>query len=80
MPGMVWDRRVVLAAMSAAAATSLFAGDPGDAEAQQVKRSEGTEPPKLKAPLNACDCHHHIYDARYPVDPTAVLRPGDALV
>ena len=29
---------------------------------------------------NACDCHHHIYDARYPIDPKAVLRPGDALV
>jgi len=40
----------------------------------------GYEPPKLKAPPNACDCHHHIYDARYPVDPKAVLRPGDALV
>src|SRR5215470_12850455 len=50
------------------------------AAAQQVKWSEGTEPPKLKAPPNACDCHHHIYDARYPVDPKAVLRPGDALV
>jgi predicted TIM-barrel fold metal-dependent hydrolase len=29
--------------------------------------SAGTEPPQLKAPLNACDCHHHIYDAaRFP--------------
>jgi D-galactarolactone isomerase len=36
--------------------------------------------PKLKAPANSCDCHHHIYDARYPVDPKSVLRPGDALV
>jgi hypothetical protein len=40
-----------------------------DAVAQQVKWLEGTEPSKLKAPPNACDCHHHIYDARYPVDP-----------
>src|SRR6202023_2275963 len=23
-------------------------------------------PPKLKVPLGACDCHHHIYDGRYP--------------
>ena len=46
----------------------------------RLKWSEGTQPPKLKAPPNACDCHHHIYDARYPVDPKAVLRPGDALV
>jgi D-galactarolactone isomerase len=29
---------------------------------------------------NAADCHHHIYDARYPADPQAALRPGDALV
>lgn len=48
--------------------------------APQVKWSEGTEAPKLQAPANACDCHHHIYDARYPVDPKAVLRPADALV
>jgi len=31
-------------------------------------------------PANATDCHHHIYDAKYPVDPKATLRPGDALV
>jgi D-galactarolactone isomerase len=47
--------------------------------AQQVKWSEGNEPPKLKAPANACDCHHHIYDAKYPVDPKGV-RQGDASV
>src|SRR5947209_7725915 len=27
-----------------------------------VPNSSGTEPPKLKAPALACDCHHHIYD------------------
>jgi predicted TIM-barrel fold metal-dependent hydrolase len=39
-----------------------------DARAQfAVPNSVGTEPPKLKAPANACDCHHHIYDAaRFP--------------
>lgn len=32
-----------------------------------VPNSRGTEPPKLKAPVNACDCHHHICDAtRFP--------------
>jgi predicted TIM-barrel fold metal-dependent hydrolase len=30
-----------------------------------VPNSAGTEAPKLKAPMNACDCHHHIYDARF---------------
>jgi predicted TIM-barrel fold metal-dependent hydrolase len=74
-----WDRREVLKTMSAAAA-GLFAAAPRLADGQPVKWSEGTEPPKLKAPANACDCHHHIYDAKYPVDPKAVLRPGDAFV
>ena len=80
MPETLWDRRGLLKAISVGAATGFLAGGARDAAAQQVKWSEGTEPPKLKAPPNACDCHHHIYDARYPVDPKAVLRPGDALV
>ena len=80
MPETPWDRRELLKAISAGAATGFLAGGARDAAAQQVKWSEGTEPPKLKAPPNACDCHHHIYDAKYPVDPKAVLRPGDALV
>jgi D-galactarolactone isomerase len=46
---------------------------------QQVPWSSGTELPKLKAPANSCDCHMHIYDARFPVDPRATLRPADAL-
>src|SRR5260221_13212459 len=33
---------------------------------QPVPHSSGTEPPKLKAPANAADCHIHIYDARFP--------------
>jgi D-galactarolactone isomerase len=37
-----------------------------------VPNSSGTEPPRVKAPAFACDCHHHIYDtARFP----AVQRP-----
>jgi len=33
----------------------------------QVPNSSGTAPPKLKAPVNACDCHMHLYDAeRFP--------------
>jgi D-galactarolactone isomerase len=45
---------------------------------QPVPWSSGTEPPKLKAPPNACDCHMHIYDSRFPVAPNAKLRPADA--
>jgi len=65
--------------MSAGAA-GILGARARDAAGQQVKWSEGTEAPKLKAPANAGDCHHHIYDAKYPVDPKSVLRPGDALV
>ncbi len=51
------------------------------AEAQRaVPWSSGTEPPKLKAPPNACDCHMHIYDSRFPVAPNAKLCPADAKV
>jgi hypothetical protein len=80
MPKTNWDRRELLKTISAGAATGFLVGGGHHAVAQQIKWSEGTEPPKLKAPPNACDCHHHIYDAWYPVDPKAVLRPGDALV
>jgi predicted TIM-barrel fold metal-dependent hydrolase len=48
--------------------------------AQPVPYSSGTEPPRLAVPPNACDCHMHIYDSRFPVAPTATLRPPDATV
>ena len=36
--------------------------------------SAGTDAPRLKAPANACDCHHHIYDAvRFPPPPQATV-------
>ncbi len=47
---------------------------------QPAPWSSGTESPKLKAPPNACDCHMHIYDSRFPVAPNAKLRPPDATV
>ena len=34
----------------------------------------------MKLPPNAADCHHHIYDARFPRAPQAALKPGDATV
>src|SRR6516164_1449114 len=80
MPGTSWGRRDLLKAMSAGAAIGFLARATLEASAQEVKWSTGTEPPKLKAPANSCDCHHHIYDAKYPVDPRSTLRPGDAFV
>ena len=73
-----WSRRDLLKTVSGAAA-GLFAAHTRPASGQAVKWSAGTEAPKLKAPPNATDCHHHIYDARYPVDPKSTLRPADAL-
>jgi D-galactarolactone isomerase len=74
-----FTRRDLLKTASGAAAAGLIAARVRRADAQAVKWSAGTEAPKLKAPANATDCHHHIYDARYPVDPKSTLRPADAL-
>jgi predicted TIM-barrel fold metal-dependent hydrolase len=70
---MKWQRRTVLLA---GAGIAIGRG----AAAQQVPWSTGTEPAKTKAPPHAADCHHHIYDSRFPVDPKATLKPGDATV
>ncbi len=52
-----------------------------DGHAQQVPNSTGTEPPKLKAPANACDCHMHIYDpARFPMPPSKRPAPSNGTV
>jgi predicted TIM-barrel fold metal-dependent hydrolase len=63
--------------VAAVAATGLSVRD---ANAQQVPWSSGTNLPKLKMPADACDCHHHIYDSKYPIAPSATLKPGDAKV
>src|SRR5215813_7633026 len=77
MSAQSWNRREVLKGVSAAV---LVGASARPASAQAVKWSMGSEAPKLKAPANATDCHHHIYNAKFPVDPKATLRPGDALV
>ncbi len=71
---MVARRTFIKAASMAAfaATTSGVSMREGYAQqAQEVPNSSGTAPPKLKAPANACDCHHHIYDpARFAMVPT----------
>jgi len=68
-PNPMIDRRTLLAG---AAALTAGAFDPNASQAQEVPNSVGTAPPRLKAPANACDCHHHIYDpGRFPFAPTA---------
>jgi D-galactarolactone isomerase len=76
-----WGRRELIKTVSGIAATAVVSlARPDPVKAQQVKWSAGNEPAKLRAPANATDCHHHIYDARYPADLKAALRPQDALV
>jgi D-galactarolactone isomerase len=58
------SRRGFLAGL-AAFSTNAWAGG---AE-QQVPNSTGSAPPTLDAPVNACDCHHYIYDGRFAVSP-----------
>ena len=48
MTATSWDRRDVLKTMSMGGAAVLLGAVPRSAAAQQVKWSEGTEPPKLK--------------------------------
>jgi D-galactarolactone isomerase len=73
-----WSRRSLLKAMPCLALGA--AGWARDANGQAAKWSSGTGAPKIKLPPNTSDCHYHIYDARFPVDPGAVMRPGDATV
>ena len=49
-------------------------------QAGPVPWSSGTEPPTLVAPPGAVDCHHHIYDASWPINARSALRPPDATV
>jgi len=69
-------RRAVLQGFGAAAMAVGLGAREG--AAQQVPWSSGTEPARIKMPAGACDCHHHIYDARFPIAPSATLKPADA--
>lgn len=62
------NRRTFITRVGLAAASASLIAPLRDAGAQvAVPNSSGTEIPKLQAPANACDCHHHIYDAgRFP--------------
>jgi predicted TIM-barrel fold metal-dependent hydrolase len=75
-------RRDVLRTTLAAGAVAA-SGLLGHAKAQQagqVRWSSGTEPPKLKAPADATDCHFHLYDSSFPIAPYATLKPPPASV
>ena len=62
------ERRAFLqgAGLAALSAAGIVPTKPSQ-EQGAVPNSSGSEAAKLRAPANACDCHHHIYDAlRFP--------------
>jgi len=70
------DRRTFFTGAGAAALSATAALRESFAqETLAVPNSAGTDAPKLKAPAGACDCHHHIYDTRFPF-----ARPGARMV
>lgn len=76
------DRRTFLRLISAMATAGLTeAAESAEArESVHAPWSSGSEVARTKAPPNSADCHHHIYDSRFPVDAKAVLRPPDATI
>ena len=64
---LMTDRRTVLGGL---AATSLAAGS-AEAALEHVS---------FPVPAGACDCHHHVYDKRWPYAKTAVLKPPPATI
>jgi predicted TIM-barrel fold metal-dependent hydrolase len=72
------SRRLFLAKLSALAAARASVNGDAKANGQAVPWSAGTEAPHTKAPLNTTDCHHHIYDSRFPMKAQTAAPPGEA--
>src|SRR6266849_9108278 len=75
-------RRTFLAGAGALAtgAAGAFCVEGLAQETVAVPNSAGTATPQLKAPAGACDCHHHIYDARFPFSRPAARMVADSRV
>ncbi|MFS2032514.1 amidohydrolase family protein [Polaromonas sp. CT11-55] len=70
-----------LAGLGGCAATATSpAAEPPKPQPTPVPHSAGSAVPRFAMPALACDCHHHIYDRRYPAHPSATLLPDDATV
>lgn len=48
------------------------------ADARSVPWSTGTNGPTTAVPRHLTDCHHHIYDGRFPVAAGVASKPADA--
>ncbi len=73
---MPFRRRRVL--MLGSALLTGVASRGAAADDQPVPRSIGTERPTIDVPPGATDCHHHIYDDRFPVAPGVTSMPANA--
>src|SRR5882724_11475034 len=75
-------RRAFIRGASTAAIVAAASGIRVEqSSAEPVPNSTGTEPPLLKAPANAADCHMHTYDpARFPMPPNPRAAPSNATV
>ena len=75
-------RRIFLQGAGIAALSAARVMQAHEARAQvAVSNSTGTEPPTLKAPANAADCHMHIYNpARFALAPSPRVAPTNAAV
>lgn len=79
--GRIFLKEAVTTACTAASGIGIPTGRTAlDSAGQPVPYSSGTELPAITVPRNATDCHHHIYDARFPIDSNSVLRPPDATI
>ena len=75
--GVVRPTLTIQGTTSAVLAATTSGLLPRNSHAQQAPNSAGSEPAKVKVPPNACDCHHHIYDAaRFPVRAGARVVPN----
>jgi D-galactarolactone isomerase len=62
-----------------AGTVALLAAGRGEAHAASAAPwSSGSETPRLKAPAGTTDCHHYIFDRRYPAVSDKIKRPDDA--
>lgn len=77
-----WGATTTVAALTGCASTSTPPVPPllvpPQPQPTAVPHSAGTAVPRFAMPAGACDCHHHVYDRRYPAHPSATLLPDDA--
>src|SRR5215510_13871845 len=76
---MLLNRRAFLERAALGTLSASVIVRKGAAAPQSVPNSTGNAAPKLQAPLNASDCHMHVYDAaRFPMPSSQRVPPTNA--